>query len=535
MRATMVGFALGLGAFGAAGCDSGGFFCGSHAMCGWSDTDVARVAALANLPATPPDDPSNNYASRADAAALGKMFYFDTRFSGPSTLVDALNRPMPFGRSPAGQSAGVACVTCHDAGHAGADPSSDPGDVSVGAGWTYTNALTTFNSAFYALHLWNGRADSLWAQAASDNENALTTNGNRLKTAWLIADHYNQAGGAAQPTYDAVFADYPLPMDQLPGVTSASVQAMLDTTGQCVLVGGACPSGCAPVTATATGAATGCYPRFPPQGKPGKMQGCQPGLASEPFGDAFDCMAMTDQLAVTRVLVNFGKAIAAYEQTLVTGPAPFDQWAADLQAGNGDSSTAMPDAAKAGALLFVGKAGCSDCHNTPLFSDGKFHNIGVGQTGLGVPTVDDCPAGGVCDCTAPKNCIPAGAPDGLQKLQANAFVQSSPWSDLGDSTMPAYLNPDPSTRPLGGYRTPSLRSVSMTAPYMHDGSMATLADVVWHYSQGIPDQTNPGAPSATFRPLYLDDDEQSSLVAFLEALVSTPPPADALAPPTLPQ
>ncbi|HLK91006.1 MAG TPA: hypothetical protein VKZ18_13995, partial [Polyangia bacterium] len=86
MRATTVGLALALGAIGAAGCDSGGFFCGSHGACGWSDTDVARVAALANLPAAPPDDPSNTYASHADAAALGKMFYFDTRFSGPSTL-----------------------------------------------------------------------------------------------------------------------------------------------------------------------------------------------------------------------------------------------------------------------------------------------------------------------------------------------------------------------------------------------------------------------------------------------------------------
>jgi cytochrome c peroxidase len=245
-------------------------------------------------------------------------------------------------------------------------------------------------------------------------------------------------------------------------------------------------------------------------------------------------MAQADQDAVTQVLVNFAKAIAAYEQTLVTGPAPFDAWAADLQSGHGDSSTAISDAAKNGALLFVGKAGCSDCHNTPLFSDGQFHNIGVGQTGPGVPTVDDCPAGGVCDCAAPKNCLPFGAPDGLQKLQGNAFLRSSRWSDLGDMTPPPYLMPDPSTRPIGGYRTPSLRNVSLTAPYMHDGSMTTLADVVWHYNQGIPDQSNPGAPAASFRPLYLSGDEQAALVAFLESLVSAPPPDVALGAPTLP-
>ncbi len=80
-----------------------------------------------------------------------------------------------------------------------------------------------------------------------------------------------------------------------------------------------------------------------------------------------------------------------------------------------------------------------------------------------------------------------------------------------------------STIPLGAYRTPSLRNVGLTAPYMHDGSIATLADVVWHYSQAIPDQDTPGTPAASFKALYLTDDEQSALVAFLESLSCDPP------------
>jgi len=524
------GSAVLVAAIGAAGCDSGGFFCGKNATCGWSNTDAERVVALANLSPTPPNDDSNMYANDADAAALGKMFYFDTRFSGPTNQLDGLNRMMPFGRTPVGQSAGVACISCHDPGHGGADPASAPGDVSVGAGWTYNNALTTFNSAYYLLHLWNGRVDSLWAQAVADNENALTSNGNRLQTAWLVSDHY--AAG-----YNAVFTSYPLPLSG----PSSAVAALVDATGQCTLVGGACPSGCRAVTSTTGG--SGCWPRFPLQGKPGKMTGCQSGLASEPFGDAFDCMDPDDQLAITRILVNYGKAVAAYEQTLVLGPSPFDQWAADLQAGNGDASTAIPAAAKAGALLFVGKAGCSDCHNTPLFSDGQFHSVGVGQVGEGVPTVDDCPAGGVCDCApvtsdhpnGPKNCLPFGARDGIQKLQANLFRRDSMWSDdPADTSASPYVTADLSTIPIGAYRTPSLRNVSLTGPFMHDGSIQTLADVVWHYNQGIPDETMPGAPSASFKPLYLSDDEQSQLVAFLESLASAPPPAAVLAPPTIP-
>jgi cytochrome c peroxidase len=511
-----------------------GFFC-AGGNCAWSATDVARVEALANLPSTAPADSSNRYATDPAAVALGKMFYFDTRFSGPSTMLDALNRKMPFGRAPAGQSTGMACVSCHDAGHAGVDPASAPGNVSVGAGWTYNNALTTYNSAFYDLHLWNGRADSLWAQAVADNENGLTTNGNRLQTAWLIADLYADA-------YGKVFADYPLPF----AGPSSAVRALVGADGQCAPAGGVCPASCRQATSMTTGA-TGCWPRFPLQGKPGKVAGCQPGEPTEPFGDAYDCMAMADQGAVTRILVNFGKAIAAYEGTLVLGSSPFDHWVADLRAGKGDSSTAISGAARIGAGLFVGKAGCSDCHGTPLLSDGAFHNVGVGQSGTGVPTVGDCPAGGVCDCApmtsthmgGPKNCLPWGARDGIQKLKASGFRRDSMWSDQPQddpqgATSAAYVAADLATVPVGAYRTPSLRDVALTAPYMHDGSFASLADVVWHYSQGVPAANTPGAQAAPFKPLYLTADEQTALVAFLEALTCDPPPADVLAPPTLP-
>jgi cytochrome c peroxidase len=516
------------------GCQiSDGFLC-AGGDCTWSPTEIARVEALAGMPATAPVDSSNKYAADPNAAALGQMLYFDTRFSGPTTMLDALNRKMPFGRASVGQSAGVACVSCHDAGHAGVDPASAPGNVSVGAGWTYNNSITTYDSAFYSLHLWNGRVDSLWAQAVADNENALTTNGNRLQTAWLIADLYAAA-------YAQVFTDWPLPIEG----PSSTVRALVGDDGQCAPGGGPCPASCREVMSP-TGA-TGCWPRFPLQGKPGKQAGCQPGDPTEPFGDAYDCMDAADQAAITRVLVNFGKAIAAYEATLVLGAAPFDRWIADVRAGHGDSSTAISDQAKIGAHLFVGEAGCSDCHSTPLFSDDQFHNVGVGQTGAAVPTEADCPAGGVCDCApvsadhmgGPKNCLPWGARDGVQKLKANGFRRDSMWSDAspGDpqgATSTALVAADLGTIPIGAYRTPSLRDVALTAPYMHDGSIASLADVVWHYNQGIAEPNTPGAQASPFKPLYLSADDQAALVAFLESLTCDPPPADVLAAPTLP-
>jgi len=518
----------------ASGCkDAGGFFC-SGSECGWSDHETSALVALGGMPTDAPADTSNKYATSVDAAAFGKQLYFDTRFSGPSTQVDALNRPMPFGRVAKGQPTATSCASCHDANHASIDPAPAPGDVSVGAGWTFANGLPTYNSAFYTLHTWNGRIDSLWAQAVADNENGLTTNGNRLKTAWLISDLYRK-------TYEAVFVGTPLPMDA--AATTATLQATLETdaavAGQCKLVGGACAAPCRSVTSTA--GSVGCWPQFPLQGKPGKVMGCQSGDVTEPFGDAFDCMDPKDQKAITQVLVNFGKAIGAYEQTLITPGGAFDRWIADVAAGNGSTSTAIPFAAQRGARLFVGKAGCSDCHSTPLFTDNQLHNVGVDQVGVGVPLETDCPAGGVCDCApmtdthaGPKNCIPWGAYDGIDKLQHNGFRRDSAWSDdPTDTSRMSYVKMPLTPSLVGAYRTPSLRNVALTPPYMHDGSMTTLEQVVWHYNTG-GSANAPGSRAPELNPLYLSDGEQSDLVAFLKALDTDPLSADLLTPPKLP-
>jgi cytochrome c peroxidase len=501
-------------------------FC-SDDSCEWTAEEKGQLVALANLPSAAPADASNKYAADPAAVALGNAFFHDTRFSGPSTVLDALNRPMPFGRAPKGQNAGVACATCHDPLHASVDPSA--GNVSIGAGWGFSNSLPVFNAAFYGILTWNGRVDSLWSQAVADNENALTTNGNRLHTAWLISDLYG-----AQ--YDQVFTDHPLVLDG----PSSKWMAMIDTGGQCTLDSGACPAGCR--TAMSTTGESSCWPRFPLQGKPGKTAGCQAGAAGEPFGDAFDCMDPADQALVTRVLVDFGKAVAAYEMTLVTGSTPFDRWVADLQAGTGKESTQISDSAKRGAKLFVGKAACNDCHATPLLSDSKFHNLGVPQVGQAIPKESDCPAGGVCDCApmssthaGPKNCIPFGARDGIDKLQHAGFRRDSMWSDdPSDTSRMGYVGLTLDDALVGGYRTPSLRNVALTGPYMHDGSFTTLTDVIEHYdaASGHTDDSV-GTPAAQFQPLYLTSDEKRDLETFLLSLTSDPPAA-ALAMPMLP-
>jgi cytochrome c peroxidase len=525
-----------------AGCggDVDKLFC-SSAGCDFSSDEWRALSALADLPTTPPPDRTNRYLGNSNAEILGQKFFYDTRFSGPSLQTDSLRRPVAQARAPKGQPAGVGCITCHDPGHGGVDTSSIPGNVSVGAGWADTNAPPSFNVAHFTLPFWNGRVDSLWAQGAAAVEGALL-NGSRLQTAWVIATYYGQE-------YAVLFPEYPLPIT----AARAEVQALVETegarVGQCKLVAGACPTdkGCREL-ADASMTTTGCWPTFPLSGKPGAKMGCQPGDATEPAGDAFDCMPKADQDAITRVLVNFAKAIAAYEQRLVTGEAAFDRWVHQIaRDGRGIEADAISSEARLGARLFVGKAACVDCHNTPLFSDNNFYNSAVPQAGLAVPAESDCPMGGVCDCvTAPpnmppgKNCLPWGALDGFAKLRTGKFRRDSAFSDDPQDTSrerySAMKLDDPHVMAAykGAWRTPGLRNVALTAPYMHNGSILTLDALIDHYDQGGSPQA-PGAPNARIKRLFLTPQEKAALVAFMKTLTSAPPPAQLITPPALPQ
>jgi cytochrome c peroxidase len=505
----------------AAGCaDLDKLACNNGGNCGWSDVEVSRLEALADLPAAPPPDPTNRHAADPAAAALGRQLFWDARFSGVATGTDAIGRPVPFGRAAAGQPLNIACVTCHDLHRAGVDAEPVPGNVSLGASWTATNAGTVFNEGFQPLPGWSGRHDSLWAQAAELAETVMGSN--RLRVGWTLASFYRAA-------HDAVFTDDPLPMA---GTTADLSPALDPATGQCKQAPG-CPASCRAVTDDASGA-TGCWPRFPLDGRPGSKPGCQPGDAAEPFGDAFDCMDPADQTAATRALVDFGKAIAAFEMQLGSRNSAFDAFVADLRVGHGNDSEAISDEARRGARLFVGKAGCSDCHNTPLLSDGKFYDIYVPQVGPGVPTLADCPRGGACDCDTPANCLPFGVFDGNAKLRRSAFLRGSAFSDdPQDSSRQAYLTSDPESFPEGGYRTPSLRDVALTAPYMHDGAYATLEEVVAHYNRG-GDADAVGEAAARIKPLYLTTSEQADLVEFLGKLTGEPLPSALADPPPLP-
>lgn len=456
--------------------------------CVFSPVEWQRLQQLTNL-GPPANDLSNFVDGFVPAIELGRKFFNDPAFSGPATQVDALRRPAAVARAPLGQSTNLSCASCHDLARAGVDTASVPGNVSSGAGWSDVNALAIVNAAYQHLFTWNGRADSLWSQAYAVAENPTTMNGNRLHTFHVIVDKYRDAYNSIfSDTYNQIYGYY----KRVPPLPQLSPQD----------------------------------PRFPANGKPGSKLDCQAGDATEPFGDAFDCMATEDRNLVNWVLVNWAKALAAYEAALTSRHSSFDVF---MQEGPG--SSAINASAKRGARLFVSKAGCIDCHNTPLFSDGDFHNVGVAQAGPDVPTEADCPAGSptsVCDCvTTPtgKNCLPWGALDGLTKLQNSRTSRSSMYSDYPGDPSRADALARPLTNALkGAWRTPTLRNVALTGPYMHDGIYETLEEVVVHYNRG----GQPGAPgvrAVQIRPLGLTDGEQADLVAFLQTLTETGVPA----------
>jgi cytochrome c peroxidase len=522
-----------------------GLFC-DDTTCGFSSDAWSRLEELADLE-DPPPNPSNRLADNDDAAKLGQAFFFDTRFSGNATQVDAIGRSASIPRAPKGQPASVSCASCHDLNHMGIDVASRPGNVSSGAGWTDVNSLSVVNSAYSHLVFWNGRADSLWALAAAVAESGTTMNGNRLHTAWVIADSY-RFDWEKLSTVDKKLT--PLPI--APGTFSqCSVAALVEKTGpragQCILQSGFCAPPCRQVLGT-DNVTTGCWPAppfaLPLNGKKGTVPGCQPGDPREPFGDAYDCLDEDTRNAVDHILVDWAKILEAYQRRLHNAKVydfkaerwlvtPFDAW---INAG--PRSTIVGEGARRGAQLFVGKASCIDCHNTPLFSDGDFHNVGVAQVGSDVPTLADCPAGASCDCVNGNRCLPWGQYDGLKRLKANTnidFLRISPnFSDNTSDTSRATAAGATLTESMkGAWRTPSLRNVALTAPYMHDGRYATLEEVVGHYDRG-GDADIVGTRDVHLKPLRLTAQERADLVEFLKTLTGPPLDPDITTPPQLP-
>ena len=195
------------------------------------------------------------------------------------------------------------------------------------------------------------------------------------------------------------------------------------------------------------------------------------------------------------------KAIASFERTIVAGDSPFDHYYFKHEA------NAISDAAKRGFDVFLNQGRCVSCHtieqDRALFTDNRFHNIGVGINRI----QPDVPRLSAEFLTA------RAAGVDVDK----AVLMDPKTSDLGRFAVTAHFDE------IGAFKTSTLRNIALTAPYMHDGSLKTLKDVVKHYNDGGKSQGDPSVNdylSGGIRPLNLTDQQQDDLVAFMESLTS---------------
>ena len=196
------------------------------------------------------------------------------------------------------------------------------------------------------------------------------------------------------------------------------------------------------------------------------------------------------------------KAIASFERTIVAGDSAFDQY---YYAGKAD---ALTESEKRGLLVFTtGKGRCVSCHTIEqtqaLFTDNRFHNIGIGFKKI-------------------KGKTPKTAAAFIKSKKAGANVDIEVLTKANFSELGRFAVTENLTQ-VGTFKTPSLRNIDITFPYMHDGSLESLEDVVDFYNNGGRlDEADPLSPflSGGIRPLKLTDEEKADLVAFMKSLTS---------------
>jgi len=379
----------------------------------WSERDLRLLASL-RLDRTLPPSPSNRVADDPRAAALGRRIFFDPGF---------------------GAAGKTTCATCHQP----ALHWSDGRARSVmPAG---RNAPSVVGSAFGSWFTWDGRRDSIWAQALVPFEAPDEIGASRTGVVRRIA-----SDSRYRADYEAIFG--PLAADLL-------------------------------------------GPDLPRRAGP---------LGDEAARRAWQRIPQARRDRIDRAFSNVGKALEAYERTLLPGDSRFDRYVDALRAGRRDA--AELDAREiAGLRLFIDPARtqCLQCHNGPQLTNGGFHNLGTGTF--------DGPA------------LDFGRALGIQAVLLDVFNCAGPYSDAqpGDCRELRFLSRDAHVPLEGAFKTPTLRDVAKTAPYFHDGRFATLRDVLDYYNS--PPQND----SHELRALGLSDRELGDLERFLRALSGAEP------------
>jgi len=202
------------------------------------------------------------------------------------------------------------------------------------------------------------------------------------------------------------------------------------------------------------------------------------------------------------LVVDAAKSMAAFQETISTGKTSFDLFRDALARRDFHTAGNYPASAQRGAALFVGRGKCNLCHIGARFTNDEFDDAGVPYfTGPGQ--------------------VDRGRFEGIRKLQSSAFNKLGSHNDSPEQVSGWATEQVAQThRTFGQFKVPSLRQLSQTAPYMHDGSLESLTDVVDHYSNLNLDRIHSDA-TPVLAPLKLTEQERTDLVEFLKSL-STP-------------
>ena len=317
--------------------------------------------------------------------------------------------------------------------------------VGQGVGLGVRRTMPIAAAAYSPWLFWDGRKDSLWSQALGPLEDAAEHGANRTRLVRLLEAVY-------RTEYERLFGPFP----SLQGV--------------------------------------------PADAGPG---------GSLPEREAWARMSDTQRDAVDRAFANLGKAIAAYERTLLPAESRFDRFASAVLAGDASGRQVLTPQEVNGLRLFIGKAQCATCHNGPLLTDQHFHNTGVPQRAASRPD--------------------HGRSAALVKVLHDGFNCLGRYSDApvdACQEIRFIAIDDPGME--GAFKTPSLRNVAERAPYMHAGQIASLEEVVAHYvrsptaSVGHSELGHEGSGHGRRLTIRLADSEARDVVAFLKTLTGTP-------------
>lgn len=236
--------------------------------------------------------------------------------------------------------------------------------------------------------------------------------------------------------------------------------------------------------------------RYPREGRP------IPDAMDDPAHVSWSGMAEADQVVVNRIFSNVGKALEAYQRKLISKDAPFDTFVSGLTEKDPEKWKALPAEAQRGLKIFLGRGQCTMCHFGNNLTDMEFHNIGL--------TLN------------PHVPVDWGREKGIVQVQEDPFNGKSPYSDntkRRTNQKLLYLRYDEHN--IAAFKTPSLRNVAKTGPYMHDGRFDTLEEVLKFYSElrGAPPI---GHREEAMMPVNLTEAETQEMLALLRSFTGKP-------------